>query len=281
MPTRFLIAKYAPDLRRMEPRNIGVVVWSDGQAACKFVGEEHGIPRSLGIRDKRNFHDWTSSWRRMLEKEAIEDERGRPVPKDSEDYLEVFRGWGHDNYMLVDGGEIFEKPPIGRVAPTEIAQALYAELVAVGSEGEEKVRGEASLLHKRAAEAMKLAGVRSRKDISIRQDVLYKPFGITGYFQGDYILGPTRRPFALFQEVVLGDRKAFDSSIHRIYWFLQSNDYEKERCGALIISAAQQTREYQQHIRALRQVAKVISLDDEEIAIPAIKETASLTGHSN
>ena len=31
---RFLIAKYAPDLRRMEPRNIGVIVWNEGTTAA-------------------------------------------------------------------------------------------------------------------------------------------------------------------------------------------------------------------------------------------------------
>lgn len=37
---RYLIAKYIPDLRRMEPRNIGVIVWSPQGVAARFAAEK-------------------------------------------------------------------------------------------------------------------------------------------------------------------------------------------------------------------------------------------------
>ena len=36
---RYLLAKYIPDPLRMEPRNIGVVLWAEGNVAARFVGE--------------------------------------------------------------------------------------------------------------------------------------------------------------------------------------------------------------------------------------------------
>jgi hypothetical protein len=36
---RYLIANYIPDLRRMEPRNIGVVLWALGAVVREPLGE--------------------------------------------------------------------------------------------------------------------------------------------------------------------------------------------------------------------------------------------------
>lgn len=47
---RYLVAKYVPDLRRMEPKNIGVVVWSDGVVAARFAAE---CPEKSGTVDDR------------------------------------------------------------------------------------------------------------------------------------------------------------------------------------------------------------------------------------
>ena len=34
---KYLIAKYIPDLNRMEPRNIGIVVWSPEGIEARFL----------------------------------------------------------------------------------------------------------------------------------------------------------------------------------------------------------------------------------------------------
>ena len=36
---RYLLAKYIPDHLRMEPRNIGVVLWAEGNVTARFFGE--------------------------------------------------------------------------------------------------------------------------------------------------------------------------------------------------------------------------------------------------
>ena len=56
--TRFLVAKYIPDMRRPEPRQIGVIVWTHGKLSARFlwgaVGRRRtdtGTPR-LGVQSQ-------------------------------------------------------------------------------------------------------------------------------------------------------------------------------------------------------------------------------------
>ena len=110
---RLILAKYAPDLRRMEPRNVGVILWSNGHIAAKFLGEgEDGkpsrIPRRICMGDASNFREWIKFWRTLLEKPVLQY-RGSPfVPRSDPEFMDIFRSHTRGNYLLVDAAYLME-----------------------------------------------------------------------------------------------------------------------------------------------------------------------------
>ena len=108
MNARFLVAKYAPDIKRMEPRNIGVIAWCDGCTDARFLGEDESPPRHLKIRDTRNYRKWLSSWRKQIAKPLLELGHGQIVEKSTPEFLDALREWSRDSFLLVEGGEIIE-----------------------------------------------------------------------------------------------------------------------------------------------------------------------------
>ena len=87
MNARFLVAKYIPDLRRMEPKNIGIIAWNDGRTAARFLGEDDGPPRYLGVRDRNNYAQWLTSWRSQLARPFVEAGRNERVRKQDVNFL--------------------------------------------------------------------------------------------------------------------------------------------------------------------------------------------------
>ena len=53
--TRFLVAKYIRDMRRLEPRNIGVVVWIDGMVAAHSLAKPRQTPTSSRLLEVLRF----------------------------------------------------------------------------------------------------------------------------------------------------------------------------------------------------------------------------------
>src|SRR5262245_8525849 len=125
---RFLIAKYIPDLRRNEPRNIGVVVWSQGLVGMRFLDSPKFVENS------RTYKEWVQFWTTKLSKDALPGRRGNePTPKTSPDYLDVFRETGKENYVLVDGGFLLEQVEAADLP--DLTDHLFETLVLEGPEG--------------------------------------------------------------------------------------------------------------------------------------------------
>src|SRR4051812_28985393 len=103
---RFLLAKYAPDLRRMEPHNCGVVVWSPEGMAARFLGEQaDGKIRPPGFVEsdgRHGYREWVHYWKEMLSRPEIKTAKGVAVPKSSPEFLDVLRSKSKLHFMLVD-----------------------------------------------------------------------------------------------------------------------------------------------------------------------------------
>jgi len=131
---RFLIAKYVEDVRRMEPRNIGVILWAGGHVEARFLGEgDPGTivkkPAFIGQKNLPVYTDWVSYWRAQMAKTALQMD-GDQVPKCDPVFLDALRKKCRENYLLVDAGLV--PAPI---EPQELKGAvaqLYEELVADG-----------------------------------------------------------------------------------------------------------------------------------------------------
>ncbi len=108
-PTRYLIAKYISDLQRMEPRTIGIIVWTAGTVSAKFLAEK---PESPGDIDGRSippfvtsaaaYKQWVQFWRNELSHK-------KTISKQSpQDWFENLKQANLGNFLLTDGGVLLD-----------------------------------------------------------------------------------------------------------------------------------------------------------------------------
>jgi hypothetical protein len=115
-PVHYLVAKYVLDLRRMEPRNIGVIVWAGGAVGARFLAERSEQPgevdgRSVAafVTSPNAYKQWVRFWRRELDKPAVRLlTGGEPVVRSSPDYLKALAASGRGNFQLVVGGQLLD-----------------------------------------------------------------------------------------------------------------------------------------------------------------------------
>jgi len=130
MTPQFLVAKYFPDMRRLEPRNIGVIVWCDGNCIAKFLGDgesKAGINAPKFIQCKKTYRRWLDYWRLVISKDDIRMHRGERVLKSDKRFVDALCDTSNGNYRLVSGGELMDN-----VKPEElmnVAEYLFDELV--------------------------------------------------------------------------------------------------------------------------------------------------------
>ena len=85
---RYIVAKYAPDVMRMEPRNIGVVVWSRGRVACRFLDAAD----AEFVTDSVVYERWVKYWSAMISAGKVS----------LDELMRTQKG----NYLLCDAGRI-------------------------------------------------------------------------------------------------------------------------------------------------------------------------------
>src|ERR1700681_2216184 len=104
---RYLVAKHISDLQRMEPRNIGVIVWTPKAVAGRFLAERPGAPGDVDGRSIPPFvasagayKQWVAFWRDELAAKPAAS--GRTLHRWAEDLKQASRG----SFWLADGGVI-------------------------------------------------------------------------------------------------------------------------------------------------------------------------------
>jgi hypothetical protein len=109
-PLKYFVAKYISDLQRMEPRNIGVIVWGGTGACARFVAERPDRPGEVDGRSVPGFvgstaayKQWVEFWRAELEAKPLRS--GRSLEKWSDE----LRCTGRGNFLLADGGTVLSE----------------------------------------------------------------------------------------------------------------------------------------------------------------------------
>jgi hypothetical protein len=120
-------------MRRNEPRNIGVIVWTSFGIEAKFWGEK----RACEITKRRAppfvfnldiYRQWVRYWRAAIGKPRFKPPTGGPpVPTSSPEFLDALKLSGRDEYFLTDGGFLLD--PIGVEDMAVVAQQLFEMLV--------------------------------------------------------------------------------------------------------------------------------------------------------
>jgi hypothetical protein len=119
----YLIAKYAPDVARMEPRNIGVILWASMGVECKFMPSAD----AHFVSDVSMYDRWTRFWADACRKPELETKNGIIKRRDVA-FLKALRETQAGNFFLYEGGFIADNvPAVERENATDF---LYRTLVA-------------------------------------------------------------------------------------------------------------------------------------------------------
>jgi hypothetical protein len=132
---KYLVAKYIPDLRRYEPRNIGVIIWSPEGVEARFFAEKENQPGVIDGRSVPSFvtnlsayKQWVQYWRSEIQKSETRPVLGgEPVAQDSPKFTEALKTANRGNFFLTDGGFLLDK--ISSDQLPHLADHLFTTLV--------------------------------------------------------------------------------------------------------------------------------------------------------
>lgn len=288
---RYLIAKYVPDLWRMEPRNIGVIVWSPDGVAARFVGERSDRPGKVDgrripkdVNSPNAYIQWVQHWRSVMQQEELRPiTGGSPVSHSSPGFVEVLKETGRGNYLLAEGGALLDQ--ISSEGLPDLANYVYNILVEPSGTTEE---GYESPLEGYCEDLIREA--RLDTDPNFRRQLLL-PCQVPGspvedplVFSYGYQNGSLQR---VYQRVELPrQEEAISRNVHNAAWMfstaVRAQQIRPELSAALIYlpdsrrTDAAMTKWFSV-LRAI--VPKVIDVADTTAALQEFQELARLGPH--
>jgi hypothetical protein len=278
---QFLIAKYAPDLRRMEPRNIGVIVWSQNGVAARFLGETSGgdlvVPRQAGVRSANAYRQWIEFWRGKLTRGFIRKKSGAKVGIDQPEFLEELRKKSKRQYMLVDGG-YFAK----QLASTDIGDAadeLFSELVAqdaVAAELKAEHTEAARTLRRNSKKAMKESGLSKRRDFWSDFNWLCPVGDTKQHFVFDYALH-RQKPSLVATQLALWKLNDVHGAAFRFQAMQSAYNMPASKCASLVLATSRdmQQEDVQQALKMMESISTVVNVANLEQAAAQLADLAA------
>jgi len=248
--TEWLVAKFIPDLRRREPQNIGVVVYVDGQAFTRFLGDrEDGQIDGRRVRWTQSvdtYKAWVRYWRKsisQLEMDALLECRA------------------DDSFYLEYGGERLLGDP--HIDPEELADDLYAKLV-------EDI-GVAPLSITGLAEGVfSTLGIQDRiqRDIAFDAAVMGNPVDRVRF---DYRFDNGQTSLMQRVSLLVGGERAWNAA-HSAAWSFdraldQLQTVHPQGVQLIALVRTPDDRDSRQQVGVLNELATVVDLDDEKRAL--------------
>lgn len=276
--TRYFIVQHLANPWRQEPRNVGVIVWCPDQTEARFRGEH---PQKTGVvKDAPKFLDdpssyvfWLHTWRNVLSKESITPLRGGPpVQKTDSRFMEVFKEFTNQHYILVDGSYLS-----GVTNISEVADYLFESLVLDADQKtheptDERVDWACSRLLK-DTDLKSYAGFRNHYEYMAGSDSI--PFS--------YALLRDEIPTALYEEVPLsgGNKDVERNVFSTIGKFSQVKTNHIDRFALIYLSKERSNQEsILREVRRLDQRSTVINLANERNRAELEKVWSTLVAES-
>lgn len=287
---QFLVAKYVPDPLRMEPRNIGVILWHAGTVSARFVGENPHSPdklhppRKLFDADSRHaYRQWIKYWRHQLERGCITSQDGRTrIDRGSPDFLTELQASSKSQFMLVSGGFLNEK-----ISPVEVSNAtdeLFEKLVEEPTAGDHdkvanaQMKSNSIALRKGIRKAVNTSRIRERMGFFEHYSWFCPIEGSTEKLSFEFDFAIHRvKPISLFQHVLIHRQESVNNAVFMFHNMARFQGVNVEHCGALIHSTSEDLNDskIRSSIAAMRSCARVIDVSDDQQAARILTEMAS------
>lgn len=268
---RYALAKYIPDLDRMEPRNIGVIVWSPDGIESRFLAQKVDQPETLDGRSIPSFitspaayRQWIEFWQSELRKPEIQTPEGQTAPQGSPDFLAALQRWNRGNFVLADAGVLLDHVDADNLP--NVVDHLYHALVETGRGDDPRDATLDELCDKLLEETQLTSkpGFVSRYRISCQ---VAPDTTETFEFSHAYTNGSLQR---LYQRVPLPSRKRLlRKTVHDSAWMLekvvQAELIGRDRTAAIVYVTDDQLTDagVTEALRVLASVSRVLNLNDE------------------
>jgi len=262
---RYVLAKYVPHLGRMEPLNIGVLVWWKGEFCAKFLAKD-----DVPVSDLDTYERWVDFWNLQMSEKAIRPRRGKPVAKKDPKCIDALLSTQKGNYMLVDSGELMQ--PLAENKLQDATEFLFAELVMDPSRKGKRAGKSHSGLASHCSDFLDRAGIDYKKHHPIKIDW----DGVPHHLQPDYYIG-NGTPDAIFQRADMSKEREINYSAFMVDSILKHDVIEKERCRFLIRSQDLNSRAAEAGMKLVESICAVIDVDGNM----AVDEVRSLTSSGN
>lgn len=260
MKVEWLVAKYMPDLRRREPRNVGVILCVGDQVLSRFVGERpdgkiDGRVARGTVEAAENYKAWVSYWKRSASQ--LTD----PTLSALDLQPRVA-----DNYFLEFGGE--------RLVGAELteASALLADLYEILVEPSQPsvALGVAEL----AERVIKRAGLSAAVETNKRLDIPTARASDAFFFDYAYQNGKLN----LMQRLTLvPEDKGAWKDVHNAAWTFReiATNFTDPFSLIALVRVPEPAEDTHRQLALVGELATVVNVQDEE---PAALQLRSLVG---
>ena len=285
---RYLIAKYIPDLGRMEPRNIGVVVWSPDGVEARFLAEKADRPGEVDGRSIPSFvtsthayKQWVQFWQSELARPELQPLRGKGgVARHLPEFLDVLRDTGRGDFVLAEGGFLLD--PVPGEDLSRLADRLFVAMVDAAGSEEPRDPSLDELCDQVIAETRlsQDANFRTRYEVSCPvTEATEERFEFSHAYQN----GSLQR---LYQRVPLSRRKiVLRKTVHDAAWMFEKVVTAGIICpeqGAVLVNASPEQRadsEVERSLKVIASVTRVLNLNDYEAVLAEFQALHGLASH--
>ncbi|MCX5960672.1 MAG: hypothetical protein NT053_12860 [Cyanobacteria bacterium] len=285
--TKYLLAKYIPDLQRFEPRNIGVIVWSPLGVEARFLAEYSNRPGEVDGRSIPGFVTSTSAYRQWIRywRDAITETSIRPlgdsalVSSSSPDFIEALQQTARGNFAVVDAGSVLDD--ITEEELPTVADQLFTQLIEVNTPDEPRDVGfdelcDALMMRAKLKTHLNFHD-RYRVNCTIRgveEEFLFSHAIANGTLERAYQRFPIPRRKTQLQ-------KNRDATAWMFESLMKSDIITSDKIVLLVDATAEQISqaEVEKSIRLLSSMSRVVNILDEAGALAEFGAAAQLPAH--
>ena len=290
--TKYLLAKYIPDLPRFEPRNIGVIVWCEDGVEARWLaefrdrlGEVDGRSIPTFVTSSNAYRQWIRSWRKALSGETLTpsgragSDHAEPIAVTSPEFVDALVRTSRGNFVITEAGELLDR--ITEDELPAVADQLFASLVETNAPDEPRDLD----FDEKCDQLLARSGLPQHRNFHNRFAVTCPVNGINEDYVFSHALanGTLER---LYQRWPLPKRKKdVQRNLHDTTWRLEQvirqNIITADKTVVLVdVTAEQQALpEAEKSLRLLGSMARVINLQDEPLALAEFQAVARLPQH--
>lgn len=266
---KYLLAKYVPDTLRMEPLNIGVILWASGSIACKFLPAE-SAPFNV---DAAVYNRWIEYWIDICSRPVTKLNSGEEVSRKSPLFLSALLESQRGAYRVYEAGTVLRQ--VAAEDREDAVASLFQTLVAVNDE-ESIARTPRESLELRCNAIFQKAGLWDREEFISSAQLDLVTAGTSQPFKFDHIwknghLG------ALFQRVNLRMQPSTTNAAFLFEHAVRTPDAKDAKRFAMIDSSSTKTDDSTETRREmLSRLCRVVDVADQKLAVEAVSEVLSL-----